>query len=82
MTGAQPDGALVLASVGNATHLGRFTKVELLYLNGAEISGSAIFTAANGDQLFAVFEGALGFTTSTNGAEAIEATGAKSRTGS
>jgi hypothetical protein len=67
VTGVLPDGALVLTSVGEATHLGRFTKVELLYINGPEISGSVIFTAANGDQLFADFAGTFTSPTTAEG---------------
>jgi hypothetical protein len=58
VTGVREDGSLVLESVGNATHLGKFTKTEFLYLNDmGAISGTAVFTAANGDQICAHFAG-------------------------
>ena len=38
---------------GEATHLGRFTRHESLTIEGPFIFGSIIFTAANGDELYA-----------------------------
>jgi hypothetical protein len=58
VTGVLPSGAIVVESEGIATHLGDFTRTELVFFgpDGA-IAGSVIFTAANGDQLWADFEG-------------------------
>jgi hypothetical protein len=49
-----PEGALlVVLAEGQATHLGKFTREEMLILNPATgtIAGTVVFTAANGDQL-------------------------------
>lgn len=49
-------------ATGEATHLGSYTRTETLTLKIADgsISGSIVFTAANGDELWADVEG--GFT--------------------
>jgi hypothetical protein len=41
-----------LVGTGNATHLGRFTLTSEFNVNGAMASGTALWTAANGDQIF------------------------------
>lgn len=49
-----------LTKAGNATHLGRFTVVASQCLDpatGAISKGEAVFTAANGDQVFATQSG-------------------------
>ena len=70
--------ALVLESVGNATSLGKFTKTEFLYVNDLPaISGTAIFEAANGDQVFAEFVG--GFTSPTTAEGVYTITGGTGR---
>jgi len=55
-----PDGLLVETSgSGQATHLGRFTRegrVVVDLVDGSAV-GTAVFTAANGDQLFMEIEG-------------------------
>ena len=49
------DGLLVTATgAGQATHLGRFTRLGMVVIHGADgsVEGTVVFTAANGDQLF------------------------------
>ena len=52
ITGAQP---LTASATGKATHLGRFTRTETIIVNPANgtFTGTLVFTAANGDQLYA-----------------------------
>jgi hypothetical protein len=58
VTGLAPSGAVVIESTGNATHLGNFTRTEEVSFGpGGAISGTVIFTAANGDELWADFSG-------------------------
>jgi hypothetical protein len=58
VTGIAPSGAIVVESTGNATHLGDFTRTEYVFFGaGGAIAGTVVFTAANGDQLWADFEG-------------------------
>jgi hypothetical protein len=59
---ASPDPEGVLLTVladGRATHLGRFSREELLLLNpvAGTIAGTVVFTAANGDQLSGLVSG-------------------------
>src|SRR4051812_20358978 len=59
---ASPDPAGLLVTViadGNATHLGRFSREEVLILNPGTgtIAGTIVFTAANGDQLSGLVAG-------------------------
>jgi hypothetical protein len=64
ITGVTPDGAVVVESTGQATYLGEYTRTEYLFFGpGGAISGTVVFTAANGDQLTADFSG--GFTSPT-----------------
>src|SRR5262245_20312143 len=63
MTGVSPEGALVVVSTGTATHLGKFKRTEYVFVDGFDVSGTIVFTAANGDQLWADFTG--GFTSPT-----------------
>jgi hypothetical protein len=64
VTGVDPSGAVVIAATGNATHLGDFTRTEYVFFGpDGTISGTVVFTAANGDQLWADFSG--GFTSQT-----------------
>ena len=44
---------------GQATHLGRFTRLGKVVINlvDGSVKGTVVFTAANGDQLFAEIEG-------------------------
>jgi hypothetical protein len=58
VTGVAPSGAIVVESEGTATHLGDFTRIEYVFFGpGGAIAGTVVFTAANGDQLWADFEG-------------------------
>jgi hypothetical protein len=58
ITGVEPSGAVAIESTGNATYLGQFTRTEYAFFGPAgEISGAVVFTAANGDQLWADFSG-------------------------
>src|SRR4051812_23994623 len=51
-------GVGIAQYVGQATHLGRFTRTEYFALDGlGGISGTMVFTAANGDQLDLDFDG-------------------------
>jgi hypothetical protein len=58
ITGMTPSGAVVIETTGRAAHLGKFTRTEnVVFGAGGAISGSLVFTAANGDQLSADFTG-------------------------
>src|SRR5436853_3364641 len=60
VTGVAPSGAVVIQSTGHATHLGNFTRTEYVFFGpGGAISGTVVFTAANGDELAAAFSGAF-----------------------
>ncbi len=50
---------LTAAATGQATHLGRFTRTETLFVNlsNGSFIGTLVFTAANGDRLNADVEG-------------------------
>lgn len=57
---AGPEGVSISGSAaGHATHLGLFTREELLLLNpvAGSFTGEMVFTAANGDQLWCTFAG-------------------------
>src|SRR4030095_14246755 len=65
-----PDPAGVVLTVlahGNATHLGQFTREEVVLFNPVTgtLTGSIVFTAADGAQLFGTVAG--GFTSPTTG---------------
>jgi ELWxxDGT repeat protein len=78
VTGVLPSGAVVVQSAGNATLLGAFTRTEFVFFGpGGAISGTIIFTAANGDQLWASFSG--GFTSPTTAAGTYTFTGGTGR---
>ena len=53
------DGLLVTTTgAGQATHLGRFTRLGMVVVHAdGSAKGTAVFTAANGDQLFMEIEG-------------------------
>jgi hypothetical protein len=58
LTAVEPDGTLRYSGTGNATHLGLFTADASLFPQGdGAFSATAVFTAANGDQLFFIAEG-------------------------
>lgn len=63
VTSAVPvvDGLLVTTTgTGEATYLGRFTRVATVLIRpDGSFEGSVVFTAANGDQLFADLVGGL-----------------------
>jgi hypothetical protein len=47
-----PPNQLVINYTGRASHLGKFTRTENLFLNpDGSFSGTIVFTAANGDEL-------------------------------
>ena len=79
---ALPDPAGVVLTVlanGNATHLGRFSREEILLFNPATgtVAGSISFTAANGDRLSGVVAG--GFTSPTTAVGTYTFTGGTGR---
>ena len=58
----------MVETAGNATHLGSFTRTEFLFSGpGGAISGSVVFTAANGDELWADFTGSFTSPTTAEG---------------
>ena len=67
VTGISPEGALIAESTGTATHLGKYTRTETVFIDGAEVSGTIVFTAANGDELWADFTGAFTSPTTAEG---------------
>ena len=74
LTYAAPDGSvLVYNGTGHATHLGLFTADASLFPHGdgSRFSATATFTAANGDQLFLIAEGAFTSPTSVVGTATI-----------
>ena len=55
-------------AAGNATHLGKYTEIGSISISGDDptalhVEGSAILTAANGDELCVDFTGTLNFLT-------------------
>jgi hypothetical protein len=52
---------VVSSGIGNLAHLGKFemTSPHLTYLDTFRIEGTQIFTAANGDKIYATIEGQL-----------------------
>jgi hypothetical protein len=79
---ALPDPGGVILSVraaGNATHLGRFSREEILLFNPVTgtVAGSIVFTAANGDRLSGVVAG--GFTSPTTAVGTYTFTGGTGR---
>jgi hypothetical protein len=79
---ASPDPAGLLVMViadGDATHLGRFSREEVLLLDPGTgtIAGTIVFTAANGDQLSGVAAGQ--FTSPTTVAGTYAFTGGTGR---
>jgi hypothetical protein len=81
-TSVSPDpGGVVLTVLaeGNATSLGRFSREETVLFNPltGTLSGTAVFTAANGDQLFGTLEG--GFISPSTATGAYTFTGGTGR---
>lgn len=58
----------VVDYTGHATHLGKFTRQEFLTIEGPFLSGTIIYTAANGDELWVEF---IGMFVSPNDAEGV-----------
>src|SRR5262245_2689936 len=78
ITGIAPSGALVIETIGSATHLGDFTRTENTFVGrSGEISGKLVFTADNGNQLWADFSG--GFTSPTTAEGTYTFTGGTGR---
>jgi len=72
ITGVTPDGAIVVESTGQATYLGEYTRTEYLFFGpGGTISGTVVFTAANGDKLAADFSGGFSSPTTLEGTYAF-----------
>jgi hypothetical protein len=72
ITGMEPGPAgvtITVHAVGNSTQLGRFTREETLLLDPATmtVTGTIVFTAANGDQLIAIVAGAFTSPTTVEG---------------
>src|SRR5262249_17023622 len=62
LTAVEPDGTLRYIGTGHATHLGLFTADASLFPHGdGTFSVTAVFTAANGDQLFFIGGGGCSF---------------------
>lgn len=60
VTGIGESGELIITYTGRATHLGKFTREERLFLNpDGTFTGTMVFTAANGDELWLQFAGAF-----------------------
>ena len=77
-----PDPAgvvLTLRATGRATHLGHCTRQEVILFNPVTgtLTGTMVFTAANGDQLFAIVAG--GFTSPTTAIGTYTLTGGTGR---
>ena len=68
VTDVIPPNGLIIEYTGTATHLGRFTREERLFLNpDGSFSGTMVFTAADGDELWLDFEGAFTSPTTAEG---------------
>jgi hypothetical protein len=60
ITAAIPPNGLFLEMSGQATHLGHFTREEFAFIgSGGSVSGTIVFTAANGDELWVSIDGAF-----------------------
>jgi hypothetical protein len=58
VAGQIPPNGLEVHAAGQATHLGKFTRVEQIYVDGTgAITGQVRFVAANGDALCATITG-------------------------
>ena len=67
VTGVSPAGALIIEYTGTALHLGKFTRVEHVFIDGPDLVGTIDFTAANGDQLRIRFTGTFTSPTTAEG---------------
>ena len=78
VTGFVPPNGLVIQYGGTATHLGLFTREERLFLfPDGSVTGTIVFTAANGDELWADVSG--GFISPTNAEGTYTFTGGTGR---
>lgn len=79
ITGVVPPNEIVVESTGTATHLGRFTREEHLFLDpdGISFTGTIVFTAASGDELWLTLDGQ--FTSPTTAIGSYEITGGTGR---
>lgn len=60
VTGVGESGEVIISYTGTATHLGKFTREERLFLNpDGTFTGTMVFTAADGDHLWVEFAGAF-----------------------
>jgi hypothetical protein len=65
ITAQIPPNGLFLEMSGGATHLGKFTREEYAYLGAdGSVTGTIVFTAASGDELWVEIDGA--FTSATD----------------
>ena len=72
------NGAVITAiGSGEATQLGNFTREEVITLNGGSATGTIVFMAADGSQLYCEFVGA--FTSATTVAGEYTFTGGSGR---
>ncbi len=73
------DGVLLtIVATGQATHLGRFTRVESVVIHpDGKLEGKITFTAANGDQLYVAVQG--GFISATTAEGTYTFTGGTGR---
>jgi hypothetical protein len=68
VTGVGPSGELVVTYTGTATHLGKFTREERLFLNpDGTFTGTMVFTAADDDELWVEFAGGFVSPTTAEG---------------
>jgi hypothetical protein len=78
ITGVGDQGELVVEYTGTATHLGAYTREEHLFLNpDGTFTGTIVFTAANGDELWVDFAG--GFVSPTTAVGTYAFTGGTGR---
>jgi hypothetical protein len=63
-----PPNGFYLEMSGRATHLGNLTREEYAYLGAdGSVTGTIVFTAANGDELWVEIDGAFTSATSVEG---------------
>jgi hypothetical protein len=78
VSGSIPPNVLLVGATGNATHLGNFTRQEVLVLGAdGSFTGTIVFVAANGDELHVDVSG--GFTGATTAAGTYTFTGGTGR---
>jgi hypothetical protein len=77
LTGFTENGELILDYTGSASHLGKYTRREIVAVDGANLTGTIMFVAANGDQLDVSFTGQ--FTSSEDASGTYTFTGGTGR---